>query len=141
MNAGQRFTLDGGIGFYSGLVSPDGSSLEAFETSEYTVVGIYDVTFSGTDSIFDPGADELIVPLESIEARHGMNLVDCGPMTDATASFQIPNGGIDDFLKGLPFIYALGLRPVSSAGEHCRCGGRLSDLRQDFCGKCGGDVL
>ena len=100
LNAGQRFTLDGGIGFYSGLVSPDGSSLEAFETSEYTVVGIYDVTFSGTDSIFDPGADELIVPLESIEARHGMNLVDCGPMTDATASFQIPNGGIDDFLKG-----------------------------------------
>lgn len=100
LNAGQRFTLDGGIGFYSGLVSPDGSSLEVFETSEYTVVGIYDVTFSGTDSIFDPGADELIVPLESIEARHGMNLVDYGPMTDATASFQIPNGGIDDFLKG-----------------------------------------
>ena len=100
VNAGRRFWLDGSIGFYSGLVSPDGSSLEVFETSEYTVVGIYDVTFSGTDSIFDPGADELIVPLESIEARHGMNLVDCGPMTDATASFQIPNGGIDDFLKG-----------------------------------------
>ena len=99
-NAGQKFWLDGSVGFYSGLVSPDGSSLEVFETSGYTVVGIYDVTFSGTDSIFDPGADELIVPLESIEARHGMNLADCGPMTDATTSFQIPNGGIDDFLKG-----------------------------------------
>lgn len=99
VNAGQRFWLDGNMGFYSGLVTPDGSPLEVFETSEYTVVGIYDVTFSGTDSIFDPGADELIVPMKSIEARYGTNLVACGPMTDATTSFQIPNGGIDDFLK------------------------------------------
>lgn len=100
LNAGQSFWLDGGVGFYSGLVDTDGSPLEVFETSEYTVVGIYDVSFSGTDSIFDPGADELIVPMKSIEARYGTNLVACGPMTDATTSFQIPNGSIDDFLKG-----------------------------------------
>lgn len=99
-SAGQRFWLDGAVGFYDGLVDADGNSLEVFETSAYTVVGIYDVTFSGTDSIFDPGADELIVPLRSIEARDGTNLVACGPMKDATTSFRIPNGGIDDFLKG-----------------------------------------
>ncbi len=100
VNAGQKFWLDGSVGFYSGLIDADGNPLEVFETSDYTVVGIYDVTFSGTDSIFDPGADELIVPMKSIEARYGTNLVFCGPMTDATTSFQIPNGGIDDFLKG-----------------------------------------
>ena len=100
LNAGRRFWLDGGISFYGGLVDTASEPLEVFETSEYTVVGIYDVTVSGTDSIFDPGADELIVPMESIAARNGKNLVSCGPMTDATSSFQIPNGSIDTFLKG-----------------------------------------
>ena len=100
INAGRKFWLDGSISFYGGLVTPDGDPIEVFESSEYTVVGIYDVTFSGTDSKFDPGADELIVPMESIEARDGKNLMACGPMTDATTSFRIPNGGIDDFLKG-----------------------------------------
>lgn len=99
-NAGRRFLLDGGGGNYSGLIDTTGEPLEVFETSEYTVVGIYDVTVSGEDSIFDPGADELIVPMESIEARDGKNLMSCGPMTDATTSFQIPNGSMDAFLAG-----------------------------------------
>lgn len=99
VNAGRKFWLDGSIGFYSGLVDTAGEPLQVFESSEYEVVGIYDVTISGTESIFDPGADELIVPMESIEARDGKNLLACGPMTDATASFQIPNGSIDAFLK------------------------------------------
>lgn len=98
-NAGRRFWLDGGINFYSGLIDETGKPLEVFETSEYTVVGIYDVTVSGEDSIFNPGADELVVPMESIEARNGKNLMACGPMTDATSSFRIPNGSIDRFLK------------------------------------------
>ena len=98
VNAGRRFWLDGSIGFYSGLVDENGDPLQVFESSEYEVVGIYDVTISGMDSIFDPGADELIVPMESIEARDGKNLLACGPMTDATSSFQIPNGSIDEFL-------------------------------------------
>lgn len=100
VNAGRRFWLDGSIGFYSGLVDTAGEPLQVFETSDYEVVGIYDVTVSGEDSIFDPGADELIVPMQSVEARDGKNLLACGPMTDATSSFQIPNGGIDEFLKG-----------------------------------------
>lgn len=99
VNAGRKFWLDGSIGFYSGLVDTAGEPLQVFESSEYEVVGIYDVTISGTESIFDPGADELIVPMESIEARDGKNLLACGPMTDATSSFQIPNGSIDAFLK------------------------------------------
>lgn len=100
VNAGRKFWLDGSIGFYSGLVDTKGEPLQVFETSEYEVVGIYDVTISYEDSIFDPGADELIVPMESIEARDGKNLLASGPMTDATSSFQIPNGSIDEFLRG-----------------------------------------
>lgn len=100
VNAGRRFWLDGSIGFYSGLVDTAGEPLQVFESSEYEVVGIYDVTISGAESIFDPGADELIVPMQSVEARDGKNLLACGPMTDATSSFQIPNGSIDAFLKG-----------------------------------------
>lgn len=98
-NAGRKFRLDGGISFYGGLINEAGELLEVFETSEYTVVGIYDTTISGEDNIFDPGADELIVPMESIKARNSKNLVACGPMTDATSSFQIPNGSIDKFLE------------------------------------------
>lgn len=98
-NAGRKFRLDGGISFYGGLINEAGELLEVFETSEYTVVGIYDTTISGEDNIFDPGADELIVPMESIKTRNSKNLVACGPMTDATSSFQIPNGSIDQFLE------------------------------------------
>lgn len=98
-NAGRKFWLDGGISFYGGLINEAGEPLEVFETSGYTIVGIYDVTISGENSIFDPGADELIVPMESIKARDSKNLVACGPMTDATSSFQIPNGSIDKFLE------------------------------------------
>lgn len=99
-NAGRRFWLDGGISFYGGLIDAEGKPLEVFESSEYTVVGIYDAVISSMGSMFDSGADELIVPMNSIEARDGKNLLDCGAMTDATSSFQIPNGSIDEFLKG-----------------------------------------
>lgn len=98
INAGRKFWLDGSISFYSGLIDESGEPLEVFETSEYTVVGIYDVTVTSESSIFNPGADELIVPMESIETKNE-NLVSAGPMTSTTSSFQIPNGDIDKFLE------------------------------------------
>lgn len=97
-SAGRKFWLDGGINFYGGLVDAAGNPLEVFEASEYTVVGIYDVTVTGEDSIFDPGADELIIPMASIETK-SENLVSCGPMTNTTSSFRIPNGSVDKFLE------------------------------------------
>lgn len=99
LNAGRRFYIDGSVAAYSGLIDAEGNPLEVFETSEYTVVGIYDVTVSNMNSIFNPGADELIVPIKSIKEPEGQNLVSCGPMTDGTSSFQIANGTIDEFLK------------------------------------------
>lgn len=100
VNAGRKFRLDGSLKFYGGLIDTSGNPLEIFETSEYTVVGIYDTAAGSTDSVFDMGADELVVPVKSIEMRNGKNLMDCGAMTDTTSSFQIPNGSIDRFFKG-----------------------------------------
>ena len=95
--AGWRFDMENGasVGF---LVDEEGNPMEPFETSAYTVVGIYDTTVGDTDLSFRSGTDELIVPMHSIKERSGKNLQSCGPMTDATTSFRIPNGTIDEFL-------------------------------------------
>lgn len=95
--AGYRFELEGGYSVGS-LFDAEGNPLELFETSDYTVVGIYDTTVGDTDLSFRSGADELIVPMHSIRERDGKNLTACGPMTDATTSFRIPNGTVDEFL-------------------------------------------
>lgn len=95
--AGYCFELEGGYSVGS-LLDEEGNALEPFETSAYTVVGIYDTTVGDTDLNFRSGADELIVPMHSIRERGGMNLKASGPMADATTSFRIPNGTIDEFL-------------------------------------------
>lgn len=102
-NAGSRYPLEDIPWFYMknmGLIDEKGEAFEVFETSEYTVVGIYDIAASDTDRIFSIGEDELIVPMESIEKRNGTNLVGFGPMMDGTTSFQIPNGSIEEYMEG-----------------------------------------
>lgn len=100
LSAGSHFFLDGGSRYYSGTIDSEGNPLKPFETSEYKVVGIYETVTGGMNNQFNPGADELIVPMESVRERDGRNLLACGPMTDETSSFQIPNGTVDEFLKG-----------------------------------------
>ncbi|MBD5507019.1 MAG: ABC transporter permease [Lachnospiraceae bacterium] len=95
--AGYWFELEGGFSDVP-LLDAEGNPLEVFETSAYTVVGIYDATVGDTDLSFCSGADELIVPMQSIKARSEKNLTAYGPMTDATTSFRIPNGTVDEFL-------------------------------------------
>ena len=99
-NAGSNYVLGNSASFYTGMIDEAGEPLQVFETSDYTVVGIYDVAVSNSDCTFSPGDDELIVPMNSIQNRYGTNLVACGPMTDGTTSFQIPNGSIEEYLKG-----------------------------------------
>ncbi|MBD5508988.1 MAG: ABC transporter permease [Lachnospiraceae bacterium] len=95
--AGWRFDMENGASVGS-LIDAEGNSMEPFETSAYTVVGIYDTTVGDTDLSFRSGTDELIVPMHSIKERSGKNLQSCGPMMDATTSFRIPNGTIEEFL-------------------------------------------
>ncbi|MDO4305855.1 MAG: hypothetical protein Q4C77_03405 [Eubacteriales bacterium] len=97
-NAGADFCLDGSGSSYQ-IIDEKGNKLEPFETSDYMIVGIYDTRMGSGDYAFRSGADELIVPIRSIESGVTENLVACGPMSDATTSFQIPNGSIEDFQK------------------------------------------
>lgn len=97
-NAGWDFDLGGGGAAYT-IIDENGDRLEPFEVSEYEVVGIYDTRMGTGDYVFSSGGDELIVPMKSIESGKEKNLVSCGPMTDGTTSFQIPNGSIEDFQK------------------------------------------
>lgn len=97
-NAGSDFTLDGGAASYA-VIDEEGNRLEPFEISEYTVVGIYDTRNGVGNYIQRSGEGELIVPMNSIKAGTEQNLVSCGPMTDATTSFQIENGSVEEFQK------------------------------------------
>lgn len=98
-NAGRKFRLDGSMSLSASFIDAEGNPLEPFETSEYKVVGIYDTVGGNANNLFRSGSDELIIPMESIQADEGKNLLSCGPMTDTTSSFQIPNGTIDEFLE------------------------------------------
>ena len=100
-NAGSKYKLENSPRYYlKGLIDEKGEPFEVFETSYYTVVGIYNLASSDTDIIFRIGEDELIVPMKSIEKRNGTNLIGFGPMMDGTTSFQIPNGSIEKYLEG-----------------------------------------
>lgn len=100
-NAGSKYRLESSPRHYlKGMIDEKGEPFEVFETSDYTVVGIYDLASSdNTDNAFCIGEDELIVPMKSIEKRYGTNLIGYGPMMDGTTSFQIPNGSIEKYLE------------------------------------------
>ena len=76
------------------IINQDGGLLEPFEEKTYTIVGLYDYK----PDVEGIGADELIVPLNSVHNKMA-NIVDYGPMEDDNTSFQIPNGSITDFLE------------------------------------------
>lgn len=100
-NAGSKYRLESSPRHYlKGMIDEKGEPFEVFETSDYTVVGIYNLASSdNTDNAFCIGEDELIVPMKSIEKRYGTNLIGFGPMMDGTTSFQIPNGSIEKYLE------------------------------------------
>ncbi len=100
-NAGSKYRLESSPRHYlKGMIDEKGEAFEIFETSDYTVVGIYDLaSVDNTDNAFCIGEDELIVPMKSIENRNGTNLIGFGPMMDGTTSFQIPNGSIEKYLE------------------------------------------
>lgn len=100
-NAGSKYQLGSSPRHYmKGLIDDKGEPFEVFETSDYTVVGIYNLASSdNTDNAFSMGEDELIVPMKSIEKRNGTNLIGFGPMMYGTTSFQIPNGSVEKYLE------------------------------------------
>lgn len=89
-----------GIGGNFSLTGTNNRTLEPFEDSEYTVVGIYDVVDTPGAAKQTMGEGELVVPVNSIEHQDECNIVAFGAMRDMNTSFEIPNGTIDTFLTG-----------------------------------------
>ena len=78
------------------LYNAQGEPFQPFWEQTYEIVGIY------SDGMFDAGlwADALLVPAESVEASDENNIAYFEPMTPGAASFQLPNGSIDEFDQG-----------------------------------------
>ncbi len=80
------------------LLDENGEFYEPFFEQEYEIVGLtegqemYDI---------EVGQDTFIIPAKSITVSEEDNIVYYSPMTCRTASFQIPNGSIQEFNEAL----------------------------------------
>lgn len=78
------------------LYNAQGEPFQPFWEQTYEVVGIYG------DEMFEAGlwADALLIPAKSVKDSDENNIAFFEPMTPEAASFQIPNGTIDEFDAG-----------------------------------------
>lgn len=96
--AGQLYAANAG-GMEQWLpVTTNGEVPSIFEDSQYTIVGIYDSSPGASQDSYSIGQNEVIVPTGSIKNQKCCNIMEYGPMTGPTTSFQIPNGSIESFL-------------------------------------------
>ena len=95
-SAGQIFYTNA-IRPYS-LLNVKGEIYQPFEDSEYEIIGIYGGS-TGLGSEYGMGFNEVLIPANSIKASDADNIIDYGPMTDSTTSFQIENGAIQDYME------------------------------------------
>ena len=79
-------------------LNDDGVPYEVFSDHEYIVKGIYSGP-AWADSLFELGANTVIVPTASIRESDEDNIIAYGRMMHATTSFQIPNGSIESFME------------------------------------------
>ncbi|WP_322172954.1 FtsX-like permease family protein [Acutalibacter caecimuris] len=76
------------------LLDEDGAFYEPFFEQEYEIVGLV-----GCQKQYEieAGQDTFIIPAKSVTAGDESHITYCRPMTRYTASFQIPNGSIQQF--------------------------------------------
>ena len=92
--ADRVFLMGEGMSIGFSILGQDGGVLSPFEEKEYTIVGLYDYS----SSVEGIGADELIVPLNSVQNKME-NIVDYGAMADDNTAFRIENGSIAEYLE------------------------------------------
>lgn len=105
LHGGWQYPDTFGVAFsgtYSTL-NAAGQPYQPFWESEYEIVGTYEVTSpkalrAGEGELTE---DMLIIPSNSVRASDENNIIFYTPMTKNTASFQIPNGSIEEFEKKL----------------------------------------
>lgn len=83
----------------SDILTPKGGKYDVFYEADYVVKGIYSVQSTGGASLHEFASDEIIIPSASVPEEKVRNVIAEGPMRGYNASFQIENGGINDFYK------------------------------------------
>lgn len=89
----------GGGGLYRlDILTPEGQKYDVFFESDYVIKGIYLYNSPGWN-LYELVPDEIIIPSASVPEEKVRNIIAEGPMRGYNASFQIENGGINDFYK------------------------------------------
>ena len=76
-----------------------GEIYPVFSDHEYTIKGIYRNNMYDGNAEHDMGANTVVIPMASVRESDENNILDYGPMEDATTSFQIPNGTIEAYTE------------------------------------------
>jgi putative ABC transport system permease protein len=91
ISSGGMFRID--------TLSPEGENYDIFYEADYMIKGIYSRQSTGGENLDDFAPDEIIIPSASVPEEKVRNVIAEGPMQGYNASFQIENGGINDFYK------------------------------------------
>ncbi len=83
------------------LFDKNGNPYEPFWEGEYEIVGTYKLTNEGSFGAGEIAYDMPVIPARSVKATDENNIVHVLPMNSLVASFQIPNGSIEEFDKAL----------------------------------------
>ncbi|MDR1299634.1 MAG: hypothetical protein LBJ84_05225, partial [Oscillospiraceae bacterium] len=78
-------------------LTADGKPYPIFSDHEYIVKGIYSCAASSDAALSMGGA--VVIPAASVRESDENNIRAYGPMKDATAAFQIPNGTIEAYME------------------------------------------
>ena len=80
------------------ILTPEGQKYDVFFESDYIIKGIYLYRSAGWN-LYELVTDEIIIPSASVPEEKVRNVIAEGPMQGYNASFQIENGGINDFYQ------------------------------------------
>ena len=85
--------------FRTDTLTSEGGKYDVFYEADYTIKGIYSYQITGSGNQHELATDEIIIPSASVPEEQVGNILAVGPMQGYNASFQIENGGINDFYK------------------------------------------
>lgn len=83
------------------LFDRNGDVYQPFWEAEYEIVGTYKLVNEGGFGAGEIAYDMPVIPAKSVKASDENNIAHVLPMNSTVASFQIPNGSIEEFDKAL----------------------------------------
>lgn len=88
---------EGGLGILA--LDADGNVLDAFQESEYEIIGIYSYSVTLTDDPYAFGSNQFFVPEKSISENFEDHVTERRPMQAYNTSFRIKNGSAGRFME------------------------------------------